>query len=326
LPGIFTTVREHADEIIRQGDGVPRCGVCGSPESEAWAEVWDAEYLTIADRFVQRRCLGCGVLFIDPVPSDRLAEIYPDNYYSFAPRDERSMVFAIKRRLDRRLFSGLLRQIRAASLSVLDVGGGSGWQLDLIRACDRRVTFTQVVDLDPVAAAAARAGGHEYYQGSIEDFQATRRFDLILLLNLLEHVRYPSRVLEKLRSALTPSGLILVQTPNYDSLDARLFRHRNWGGYHAPRHWVIFTRESLARIVNQAGLRIEKFTYVQGASFWSTSVLVLLARAGLVELTRERPAVNHPLFPPFAAIAAAFDLVRSPFAKLSQMQVVLRPK
>jgi len=302
----------------------PRCLASGSLSSEAWAEVWDAEYLTTADRFQQRRCLECGALFIDPVPVHRLAEIYPPNYYSFRSIGRRSLVQRIKDALDRRLFRKVLSRLAGDRLSVLDIGGGAGAQLDAVRACDGRVEFTQVVDFDTGAAAIASAKGHAVFCGRVEDFEADRVFNLILLLNLIEHVQSPPSVLEKLRSMLAPGGAILVKTPNYDSLDARLFRHRNWGGYHAPRHWVLFTRESFERLARRAGLRIQSFKYTQGAPFWSTSVLFMLARWGVVRVTRQRPAVYHPLFPLLAGVAAGFDFVRAPFAKLSQMVIVLQ--
>lgn len=303
---------------------VSRCPASGSAASEVWADVWDAEYLTTTDHFVQRRCLECGALFIDPVPSDRLAEIYPSNYYSFAPRKRASLVMRLKEALDRRLFRNVLRQVPGTDLSVLDVGGGAGWQLNAVRASDARVKFTEVVDIDPDAADVARRNGHEYFCGRIEDFETNRAFDLVLLLNLIEHVRDPLAVLQKLRSSLSPGGVILVKTPNYDSLDARLFRHRNWGGYHAPRHWVIFTRESFERLSIRAGLRTKTFSYTQGAPFWTTSILFMLAEWGLVRVTPERPAVYHPLFPLLAGITAGFDYLRSPFSKLSQMLIVLQ--
>jgi SAM-dependent methyltransferase len=302
----------------------PRCLASGSVSSEAWADVWDAEYLTTSDHFLQRRCLECGALFIDPVPADRLAEIYPPNYYSFSTERRPSLVQRIKDALDRRLFRRVLRQLSGAQLSVLDVGGGAGAQLDAVRACDARVRFTQIVDFDARAAEIAKANGHAFFCGRIEDFAADRTFDLILMLNLIEHVQNPQAVLLKLRSALTPAGLILLKTPNYDSLDARLFRHRNWGGYHAPRHWVLFTRESFERVAQRANLRVRSFAYTQGAPFWSTSILFMLAEWGLIRVTKERPAVNHPLFPILAGVAAGFDFIRAPFAKLSQMLIVLQ--
>ena len=265
--------------------GPPRCLASGSVNSEVWADVWDAEYLTTPDHFVQRRCLEGGALFIDPVPANRLAEIYPRNYYSFVSSGRGSLVQRVKNRLDRRLFKRVLRGVPGARLSVLDVGGGAGSQLDAVRASDPRVEFTQVVDFDAGAAELARRNGHSYFCGRIEDFEANRTFDLILVLNLIEHVQDPLAVLKKLRARLAPHGAILVKTPNYDSLDARLFRHRNWGGYHAPRHWVLFTRESFERLGRRAGLRVHSFSYTQGAPFWSTSILFMLKAVSYTHLT-----------------------------------------
>src|SRR5690606_18588167 len=125
----------------RESVARPACLACGSTSSEKYATAWDAEYLTTDERFTLYRCNDCGVLFIDPVPSDRLSEIYPSNYYSFAsPRE--SVVHRIKGWLDGRLFGRLLKKIPGESLSVLDVGGGAGWQLDIVRGIDPRVKFT----------------------------------------------------------------------------------------------------------------------------------------------------------------------------------------
>ena len=189
--------------------------------------------------------------------SDRLAEIYPDTYYSFSG-GKLSPVERVKQWLDRRMFRKLLRGIKGESLAALDVGGGTGWLLSQARAVEPRLTRTAVVDLDASAAPGAEALGHEFHLGRIEEFDSNEKFDLILLLNLIEHVEDPVAVLAKMRALLAPGGQILVKTPNHDSLDARLFRHKSWGGYHCPRHWVIFTPESFARAAATAGLGIEK--------------------------------------------------------------------
>ena len=143
------------------------------------------------------------------------------------------------------------------------------------------------------------------------------------MLNLIEHVSDPAAVLRKARDLLSPTGRIVIKTPNFDALDARLFRHASWGGYHAPRHFVLFNRESLQRVVDDTDLSVLDFSYTQGAPFWSVSVLDALRKRGLVRVDASRPAVYHPLFPILQAAFAAFDMIRSPFAKLSQMQIVL---
>jgi 2-polyprenyl-3-methyl-5-hydroxy-6-metoxy-1,4-benzoquinol methylase len=300
----------------------PPCPVCGSADAIPWAVGWDAEYRTTDDRFTFHRCNGCGVLHIDPVPSDRLAEIYPSNYYAFAT-NQKSPVHKVKDFLDRALFRKLLGPMAGPGLSVLDVGGGSGWHLDMIRRTDRRVAVTQVVDMDPGAAELARSKGHDYYCGIIEDYQTDRRYDLVLLLNLIEHVADPLAILTKVRSMLSPQGVVLVKTPNYESLDARCFRHRNWAGYHCPRHWVLFTRESFTGMAARAGLGVRRFTYTQGAHFWANSILYALAARGLISVTQDRPSVFHPLYPLLSGAFAGFDFLRRPFARTSQMFFIL---
>jgi SAM-dependent methyltransferase len=301
----------------------PRCLACGGGDLETWATARDVEYHSVADSFRYLRCAECSALSIDPVPRGRLAEIYPENYYSFAGGTG-SPVERVKRWLDRRMFRKLFGALPGETLAALDVGGGSGWLLGEARAVEPRLRRTVVVDIDGGAQAAAEAAGHEFHRCRVEDFRGDGRFDLIFLLNLIEHVEDPVAVLARMRELLAPGGRILVKTPNHDSWDSRLFRHRSWGGYHCPRHWVLFTPESFALAAAKAGLGVERVQLTQGAPFWAVSVLEWMQRRGWVRVDRERPMYRHPLFAPLLGLAAAFDILRKPFARPSQMFVQLR--
>ncbi|KUR71905.1 methyltransferase [Novosphingobium fuchskuhlense] len=306
----------------------PACPLCGRHETRFHAEAHDIEYCTSDESWIWHACDPCGVLFIDPMPVDRLGTIYPANYYSYGAGEaggKASTVQKIKEALDRRRFKSLLSTVRGNQLSVLDIGGGSGWLLDMVRDADPRVTQTTVVDLDAGAAGLARAKGHTFVQGRIEDAALDGTFDFILMLNLIEHVADPRAMLAKVRRLLKPGGQLFIKTPNYASLDARLFRHRSWAGFHTPRHFVLFQRRSLETLARECGLEPVSFSYTQGAPFWSVSLLEELRRLGLVRITAERPAVTHPLIPALQAASAAFDFLRRPFAPLSQMELVLKP-
>lgn len=300
----------------------PPCLACGSREAERWATAKDVEYCTGPEEFTYYRCRACNVLFIDPVPVDRLAEIYPRNYYSFV-ESAPSASERVKRWLDARIFAKLLAGLRGRELRALDIGGGTGWQLDILRRLDARVRSTEVVDFDEAAGAIATARGHAHFCGRIEDYEPRRQFDLVLLLNLIEHVEDPVRVLTKIRRLLSPDGVVLVKTPNFESLDGRLFRHSSWAGLHCPRHWVLFTQSSFSHHAARAGFTVTRSWFTQGAAFWSASLLALLAREGLARVTRERPVVYHPLFPLLSSAFACFDVLRSPFSRPSQMFFVL---
>jgi 2-polyprenyl-3-methyl-5-hydroxy-6-metoxy-1,4-benzoquinol methylase len=300
------------------------CLACGEPSSERWAEGYDEEYLTTKAVFTYRKCNRCGALSIDPVPREQLSRIYPPNYYSFDEQVTGSLVFKAKDWLDQRFYRGFLSQFSQSEIGVLDIGGGSGTQLSSLRKIDPRITHTAIVDLDEKAGESARQQGHEYFCGRFEDYSPGRTFDVVLMLNLIEHVDNPGDILRKAHSVLSPEGIVLIKTPNTDSLDARLFRNRNWGGYHCPRHWVLFNRQNLQALVERAGLKVHYFQYTQGAPFWTTSIMFAMSRRGWIRVSRERPVPKHPLYPILNIVFASLDLVRGKVAKTSQMQLILR--
>lgn len=310
--------------MIESGaEEMPPCLVCGGRNTVFWAVTRDVEYFSLEGDFSFYRCEDCGVLFINPLPIDKLSEIYPENYYSFTHALD-SPVYRIKQWLDARLLRGLLRDLPGKSLHALDVGGGTGWQLSLLQGLDDRVGQSQVVDIDSHAKAGAEKLGHRYFHGRIEDFETDDKFDMILMLNLIEHVEDPVGILKQAECLLTPGGIVLLKTPNYDSLDARIFRHAHWSGFHCPRHWVLFTKESFARAAQTAGLEMKECRYTQGAPFWSGSILNFLSTRGLIHVSKEKPMLSSPLSTPFFALFAAFDFLRMPFMKTSQMFIILQ--
>lgn len=299
------------------------CPVCGTTDVMLFGSYSDEEYFTPGAGLEYWRCNECSVLFLHPLPLSRLSEIYPANYYSYGGNGG-GPLGRIKSQLDAQRLKRCLRRIRGENLSVLDVGGGSGWMLDLIRRIDPRLEYSEVVDLDPGAGKAARMNGHNYSCMRVEEFESERQFNFILLLNLIEHVESPHCVLRRLGGMLAPGGLILVKTPNHDSWDARLFAQTYWAGLHVPRHWTVFDRQSFVRMLDGTGLGMDEFAYTQGGAFWAASVLAALNRRGWVRLDGHRPAISHPAFPLIAGIAAALDYFRMPFAPTSQMFITLR--
>lgn len=298
------------------------CLACGSADTAHWAKARDVEYCSTTESFDYLHCGDCAALSIDPVPLGRLGEIYPDTYYSFAP-GKLSLAERVKQALDRRTFRTLFAAVEGDTLSALDVGGGAGWLLTQAKSVEPRLGATQVVDIDGSAQASAIAAGHGFFLGRIEEYETDQRFDVILMLNLIEHVDDPVAVLAKVRGLLKPGGRVLVKTPNHDSLDARMFRHHSWGGLHAPRHWVVFTPEAFRKAAGKARLKVDRLSLTQGAPFWAVSALEFLSRKGLVSIRRDRPMCDHPLFGPLLALFGGIDLVRGRFARTSQMFVEL---
>jgi len=298
------------------------CPVCQSANTAHWSSAPDYEYFSVEGNFNYYTCRDCGTIFIDPVPVALLHKIYPANYYSFVNKGKNPVV-RVKEWLDRRFFRKIIKQLPGDTLAVLDVGGGTGWMLDVLKRADQRIQFTQSVDIDPRAREGAEAKGHAYFEGTIEQFETDKRFDLVLLLNLIEHVADPKAVMQKAGDLLKPGGRIVIKTPNTDSWDARLFRNTYWGGLHSPRHWVIFSEKSFRLLLNGTGLTIQRLQYTQGAPFWAFSIIAAGYRRKWLRVSAQKPIIFHWLFAPLSAIFACVDFIRRPFAKTSQLFIVL---
>lgn len=298
------------------------CPICFQKEISIWSIAKDYEYQTSNDTFTYYKCDHCNCLFIHPTPEERLKEIYPANYYSFI-NISKNFVTRIKEWLDKKFFRKQFKKITANEINVLDIGGGTGWMIDLLKQADKRINYSQIVDIDTKAKELAEQNGYNYFEGRIEDFNTDKKFHLILMLNLIEHVADPLTVLRKAGSLLEDNGIIIIKTPNSKSWDARLFKKTYWGGLHCPRHWVIFSEKNFRLLVNSAQLNLKKLYYTQGAPFWAFSIIALLHRKKIIKISSEKPIIYHWLFPPLSAFFAFFDFVRRPFAKTSQMFIVL---
>ncbi len=299
-----------------------KCPICFSTESALWSISSDFEYQTTDDTYCYLEC-KCGVIFLKNPPIDQIRAIYPSSYYSYRP--ERSgLIFRIKRKSDIYRFRKFLSTVSAPQLNVLDVGGGNGEVCNAIRDADRRVISTTIVDLDPQLEEYHRKTDHEYVCTNIEGFITKTSFNIVTLINLIEHVENPKAILGKIREILCDDGLIIIQTPNTNSLDARLFRRSHWGGLHAPRHWVLFNRVNLEKVLTETGFSNVSIRYSQGAPFWAVSAVFQLQKLRILRQSKE----PVPLRRSFALLLIVFALTDSFRAKLgfktSQMYVTAR--
>jgi SAM-dependent methyltransferase len=144
-------------------------------------------------------------------------------------------------------------------LRMLDYGCGLG---DLLVVARDFGLHPVGIEQDPVACreAAARLGKETYrsvYDLLSHDPRA--RFDLLVLWNVIEHLREPWLDLRQLRTLLRPGGWLLVTTMNVDCLRARL-EGRRWENYANPTHFYYFSRQSLNGVIRAAGFsRIEEW-------------------------------------------------------------------
>ena len=120
-----------------------------------------------------------------------------------------------------------------------------------------------------------------------------------------------------------PGGAMILETPNIDSADCRIFRGSYWGGYHFPRHWNFFSPESMAALVAPLGLRIDRVQYIPAPTFWMYSLHhVMKYECGWTRFARfADPFRNLPLM----GATTVLDRARAALGlRTSNKQLVLR--
>lgn len=153
-------------------------------------------------------------------------------------------------------------------VSVLDIGAGSG---TLAMRLVRQSCSVTAVDIDPDGLDQLDGSGVETLLCDVETTRfladiGDRRFDTVVLLDVLEHLRDPEAVLRSCVGLLAPGGVVIVSIPNVSHADVRLsllagrFRYMS-SGLLDRGHLRFFDRNGVEALAKSADLEIlESFT------------------------------------------------------------------
>jgi SAM-dependent methyltransferase len=163
------------------------------------------------------RCDTCGSMFRHPVLA---TETYSQLYMAGAA----DVWSAEGERNDLRVIRAQIAQ-RSGDQSVLDVGCSIGGFLLTLPASVRKFG----VEPSTAAAAAARQAGICIAGRTLEDLQPNALFDVITIIDVIEHVADPVGLLDQAAVHLSPGGSLIIATgdPEY-LLWRRVFRSRFW--------------------------------------------------------------------------------------------------
>lgn len=240
---------------ITNGRLMVSCRSCGGNK--------ESTYLLSAGYRIAR-CEECGLWYVNPQPTaEELSQFY-------ARYDDGDQWRSREEEFNRGVRKAILRF--ASNGRLLDVGCGSG---DFLR-CMREAGF-EVNGIEPSATGSSYARethGIEVFHGMLEDYLAgTNRspFDVVSLLNVLEHLRDPKQMLLQLRDLIKPNGILAVVVP-----DARFhdfvgrFRaamgigdpywlersHSVLSGFKLPDHLSSFQPRTISFLLEQCGFEV----------------------------------------------------------------------
>lgn len=269
------------DDVIDSVLEKTACDLCGSDEAAVLlaSRDWPAD---VPAGVAMVRCRRCGLMYLSPRPRPAdIGRFYPPDYAPFRPAIE-DEPWAVMRWMRRRKLIARRRVVERLggrpNGAVLDVGCSTGLFLHEMALAG---WAARGVELSPTAAGYARDRfGLDVFEGMLEDAPlAPGTFDAVTFWDVLEHVYSPAATLARAAALLKPGGCVVVNVPNWDSPDRRLFG-RHWQGWDPPRHLYVFARPTLTALLRGAGLEPvawrcfmpSYFTFILSLERWLGSV------------------------------------------------------
>jgi 2-polyprenyl-3-methyl-5-hydroxy-6-metoxy-1,4-benzoquinol methylase len=214
-----------------------------------------------------------GYYRLDPVPSDKeLTTFYESRYYDLIRKGGRAPELrrlseggSVAQRELEWLREGMyrdiaetLKEIAPTKSRVLDVGAGMG---DFVRFM--REAGYDAAGIEPAKepSEAARNQGLPIHTATLSSWASDPRntgtADVVVMLNVLEHVPDPELMLAQTRALLSPGGLVVIRVPNdfsdiQDAARRKLNKEPWW--ICAPDHINYFGVHSLGKFLTNCGM------------------------------------------------------------------------
>ncbi len=205
------------------------CPVCLNPVTAPALSGTDLLFESTSKTFTLHSCEACRCLFLYPMPDNaEIARFYPADYWWNARK------------------SGTLKKLESIYRKF---------------ALRDHIHVTGV-DFSAEAAKIAKIeNAVDVAVGSLEDVQfPDQAFDIVTLFHVMEHVSNPRAVLAEVARVLRPAGAAILQVPNIESWQFKIFGAR-WYGLDIPRHVIDYSRNSILKLLADSGFAVTRIRH-----------------------------------------------------------------
>ncbi len=170
-----------------------------------------------------------------------------------------------------RFYAILARRYGKRGTRLLEIGSGLGHLVgqleDTFETCAADVNHWALMQSKPVAPRT------KLNVGSAEAIPfADGTFGVVIIKHVVEHLRDPERAIAELGRVLAPGGILILATPNLDSL-LKPLKGDGWIGYQDPTHIALKPPAEWLSLVDRAGMRVRR---VFADGFWDVPYVPLV--------------------------------------------------
>jgi len=210
-----------------------------------------------------RRCLDCRSVYQDP----RIVHEYDEGYWGIVT-DPDGNVRDLSKEREFKIKNWYGKSIQHVNDlppgAILDIGAGMGFFLSAINTNWEK----HAVEISEYSSVRIADNVNQVIlYNQIDDIAKEDYFDVVMFYHVIEHLKDPHEVLERIHQILKPNGILIVGTPNVASIASKLFG-TNFRLYD-PGHLFLTTPQSLRQmlIVNRFSVFMEEYPYWKTAYF-----------------------------------------------------------
>lgn len=217
-----------------------------------------------SDEFIHMECGGCGVITIANPPKD-LSQYYPNTYHH--PHKDINVLkgnaFHESYKIDivkKFKNSGELLEIGPSYGAFTYLASQSGFSVTAIEMDKECCNFLKtVVDIDVIESSEP--------ENALKELN--KKFDVICLWHVIEHLPNPFQVLSAMFSSLKEGGIIVLAAPNPDAYQFKLMG-KYWPHVDAPRHLYLLPAKTISEhLVGMGMTEVLATTRDQGSLAWN---------------------------------------------------------
>jgi len=223
------------------------CSVCGSSD---FVHKYNIKGFDIV------QCKACSFVYVNPrIKTEELYKLYSSDYFNNTQFGYENYELNARLRIMtfEKWYSLIMPYLGPKKGKALDIGCAAG---DFIEVLMRNGwKDVEGIELDPTMIGRLHEKKIQVSTIPLEKMEATRKYDLITLFDVIEHLPGLAEALNKLKNILEAEGTIALITPDYSSTQRKIFGKR-WFQYKPYEHIQYFTPDSLAQALKPHGLKI----------------------------------------------------------------------
>lgn len=254
------------------------CLACRALLDQVMDGVFDTRF-GISSPYVIAKCKKCNLEQTAPLPNQKELNSLYEQYYNFSGEKNTRYTQLRAKFINSFLYRMWLAvdgdisfHQMSGSGTLLDVGCNEGRGLEFYQS---HGFSAEGLELNSHAAEVARSKGFVVHRSTLEDFTTDKKYDVVVLSNVLEHSLNPAQMLGAIHRLLNPNGQVWISCPNSRSWLRSVFG-RYWINWHVPFHVVHFSPETLRGVLKSSQFEVAEIRQETPALWVSHSIIARL--------------------------------------------------